>query len=663
MNIRQPSATAANAPHLPAGTLLQRKCACGNHTSGAEECEECKRKRLQRRAASADEDEFDIPPIVGTVLSSPGRPLDRHAREKMEAGFGHDFHDVRIHTDVVAQRSARSVNALAYTVGRNVVFGSGQYAPGSHRGMHLLAHELAHVVQQRGHAGGVRGTGRSDATLERDADRAADRVVRGDRGTPPTAAAPRAMLARQAVPAESSTRRIPGPCHGRLDDLFRPPPIRWGSAPTGRYAISRVESAGRNRKRVVLDTGQRYIVERTAWTRSGTGPATRTDLDAGADREQVWVEFRWCRGSNEATVRAGANVPEAALRLIRDAIANGGDIEAAWASATATPSVAGTFRLGTVELTVSGNATIGTDGNVRGGSGTISGSGDTSAGRVGGSVTAGSDPSTGPFVTANIEFRWGAAPRSPPRCEEQWTRSGYSYFCYEERDVPSHTRTGERRVTVLDERAYNLFFLYDRVDFDDIRNQEALQALQQDLGAGFQVQSIEGWTSPEGTTDPDLRPGSQFGGNQALSVGRANAARDRVNNELCPPDTACIAPGARIEGMGERMDPMDPVSGERLDTRGAALEQHVDTHFADDPAEASVRSPALMERLRRTPSRRRRAELIYPWLRRAILRLRRSAASTEACEYEVPARAEERGIGNCPDDIRRAAYPDRRGGP
>src|SRR5690606_29391956 len=153
-----------------------------------------------------------------------------------------------------------------------------------------------------------------------------------------------------------------------------------------------------------------------------------------------------------------------------DAIANGGDIGAAWSSATVTPSVAGTFRIGTVELTVSGNATIGTDGNVRGGSGTIGGSGDTESGRIGGSITGGSDPATGPFVTGNIEFRWGAAPRTPPRCEQQWTRSGYRYSCYEEHDVAPHTRTGERSVTTLDARAYNLFFLYSEARFNDSEN-------------------------------------------------------------------------------------------------------------------------------------------------------------------------------------------------
>ena len=72
----------------------------------------------------------------------------------MESRFGHDFSQVRVHTDTRAAESARAVNARAYTVGRNVVFGSGQYAPGSGEGQRLLAHELTHVVQQSATASG-----------------------------------------------------------------------------------------------------------------------------------------------------------------------------------------------------------------------------------------------------------------------------------------------------------------------------------------------------------------------------------------------------------------------------------------------------------------------------------------------------------------------------
>jgi hypothetical protein len=68
----------------------------------------------------------------------------------METRFGHDFSQVRVHTDARAAESARAVNANAYTVGSNVVFGEGRYAPRSVAGRRLVAHELAHVVQQRG---------------------------------------------------------------------------------------------------------------------------------------------------------------------------------------------------------------------------------------------------------------------------------------------------------------------------------------------------------------------------------------------------------------------------------------------------------------------------------------------------------------------------------
>jgi peptidoglycan hydrolase-like protein with peptidoglycan-binding domain len=79
----------------------------------------------------------------------PGEPLDEPCRAFFEPRFGHDFTDVRVHTDGRAAGSARAVNALAYTSGRDVVFGAGQYEPHNAHGRRLLAHELTHVVQQR----------------------------------------------------------------------------------------------------------------------------------------------------------------------------------------------------------------------------------------------------------------------------------------------------------------------------------------------------------------------------------------------------------------------------------------------------------------------------------------------------------------------------------
>ncbi len=127
--------------------LLQRTCACGGTPGFDGECPACRAKRLQRQVTESAGPSA-VPPIVHEVLRAPGQPLDAETRAFMEPRFGHDFSRVRVHTDARAAESARAVNALAYTVGRDVVFGAGQYAPGASAGRRLIAHELAHVVQQ-----------------------------------------------------------------------------------------------------------------------------------------------------------------------------------------------------------------------------------------------------------------------------------------------------------------------------------------------------------------------------------------------------------------------------------------------------------------------------------------------------------------------------------
>jgi hypothetical protein len=92
--------------------------------------------------------EVDLASLVRNVLHSSGDPLDRQARAALEPGFQQDFSNVRVHTGPDAAASARAVNALAYTLGSDIVFASGQYSPNTQDGLKLLAHELTHVVQQ-----------------------------------------------------------------------------------------------------------------------------------------------------------------------------------------------------------------------------------------------------------------------------------------------------------------------------------------------------------------------------------------------------------------------------------------------------------------------------------------------------------------------------------
>jgi hypothetical protein len=125
----------------PAAARLSRKCeACAK-----EEDWQLQTKPIEGPFAAARE----APGIVREVLRSPGQPLDPSTRAFFEPRFGRDLSFVRIHTDAQAAASAHSVRSNAYTVGCHVVFGAGRYGPDGN-GRHLLAHELAHVVQQSG---------------------------------------------------------------------------------------------------------------------------------------------------------------------------------------------------------------------------------------------------------------------------------------------------------------------------------------------------------------------------------------------------------------------------------------------------------------------------------------------------------------------------------
>ena len=111
------------------------------------------------------------------VPSSSGQPLEPAAREIMESRLGHDFSQVRVHTDASAAKSAQSLSASAYTAGDNIVFGPSQYQPLSASGQRLLAHELTHVVQQRAGVDLPAGMGQKGDRYERLADAVAERVT------------------------------------------------------------------------------------------------------------------------------------------------------------------------------------------------------------------------------------------------------------------------------------------------------------------------------------------------------------------------------------------------------------------------------------------------------------------------------------------------------
>jgi hypothetical protein len=207
--------------------VVQRKCACDG---SPDKCPSCSGANDLQRVAPASHAPATAPPIVHQSLQTPGRPLDSSIRTFFEPRFGRDLGTVRVHTDSIAAASARAVNALAYTVGRDVVFGAGQFAPHTSQGRRVLAHELAHTVQQS--AGGdsqrvapLRISDPADAA-EREASDIADRVMVGG-GVGPLELASAGVLHR--VPPEDAKKQTPA------DELEDPFAIQCPAIPEGKW--------------------------------------------------------------------------------------------------------------------------------------------------------------------------------------------------------------------------------------------------------------------------------------------------------------------------------------------------------------------------------------------------------------------------------------------
>ena len=125
--------------------VVQRKCAvCA---AGSATCPSCEEEALVQRKPDTASHAGELPVAFASRLGR-GVPLDSESRGFFEPRFGRDFSDVRIHTDAQAGAATRSINARAFTLGRNVAFAKGEYDPQSTRGRNLMAHELAHVLQQ-----------------------------------------------------------------------------------------------------------------------------------------------------------------------------------------------------------------------------------------------------------------------------------------------------------------------------------------------------------------------------------------------------------------------------------------------------------------------------------------------------------------------------------
>lgn len=194
--------------------LLQRKCACGDHTLNGE-CEKCKgtKSALQRKSRNVGLIN-EIPLSVHETLRSPGQPLNTDTRAFMEPRLGQDLSNVRIHSDVKASESAQAIDAQAYTVGQDVAFAMGKYRPDTNTGKALLAHELAHVVQQA--------RGSIDSNPEERADLAARQTLEGQTVSSSLIGGAPYCLYRQSTETSKEEKKKPGEKAGKEAKVIVP---------------------------------------------------------------------------------------------------------------------------------------------------------------------------------------------------------------------------------------------------------------------------------------------------------------------------------------------------------------------------------------------------------------------------------------------------------
>ena len=204
---------------------IDRKCAA---CEMKKEDDEDKKLQLSRKLSTTDksnlESNEDIANEINDIRSTNGFPLDASTEEFMESRLGYNLSNVRIHTEEYTARSANSVNALAYTVGNNVIFGAARYQRNTLEGQRLLAHELTHVIQQN--AGRVSGIQRRPPWLseedpfEREAEESGRNLKRRGLGStlsyheametvlPPKLRPPSAQLRDVSEPVLESERNM-----------------------------------------------------------------------------------------------------------------------------------------------------------------------------------------------------------------------------------------------------------------------------------------------------------------------------------------------------------------------------------------------------------------------------------------------------------------------
>jgi hypothetical protein len=604
-----------------------RRC-CGG--GGGPKCAKCAEEDDElRRTATGLDAGGALPDGVAAYLvrsRGAGAPLVADVRGPLERAIGRGLGQVRVHASPEAAWAARSVRARAFTLGKDIWFGAGEYRPRDPAGRRLLAHEVAHTLEQHAAASldCVR-VGSVHDPAEARADRAADAVLAGERASAPAG-------------AEAVVRR---------------------------YAISQVRRREEDGKPVVdvdLDNGIRYSVrrvchlERRERTTVGYRPP---QVRPGMDRENIYVEISWCAGTR-GHVTPGVDVPRAfqdAIQRVIDGALQGRRPDEVLRETTLTPFVDfAVAQSGGISVDGRVQVTVGADG-VQAGEGSLT----FSRGPLNVGVTA-SGGSSGFTGTVTLTYTPGRTserfdcPTTSRRRERHYRVCGFECT-----HAPITAPPAPEPVRVP--ASASVYFEYASSAPNARLNDAAAGELRSLLREGYRVQSIRGYASPEGPLE--RRRGGRFQGNRTLSAERAQAALgavQRLCSEAGAAGSCLVTPDAPVTGCGERFggapECVTPQEGEvRTERQGREVAAGAVRDFLADRAERRRMLPADREALESARTDEEKGQIIYPYLRRASIELVRVVPAPRPSAAELLRPQITPDFFDCPSDVLDAARP------
>lgn len=599
----------AALPVHPLG-VLRRKCAA---CAAGRDDEVLRRDPLPGTSAAAHSGTSSLVAYLGASAGG-GRPLEPGLRTSFEQGFGQPLDRVRVIADDGSARAASWLGARAFTLGSSIWFGRGEYQPDTSAGRRLLAHEVAHTVQQSVTGPDIQREieiGSTDDPAEAAADRAADAVMRGEHAS---------LGARGTSVLRRACSATPGP---------RPDQQIVSGCP---------------------NDSTTYTV--TAQRQSGTSGNDGISATPGADFTNVWLDVEICANGTQVRLRPRVNATELGLRVLQNVV-------------TGQPALGGVTIQGSMDVRVLPRSQT-QPVDIR-----VEGRGNPRSGGWG--IGASGSVAVGPFeIGPWVDYSRGApgsgdpqdqllggvrvSERRPPPTNpcRVGTPERVTFTCQRPTTIPGRPATP----AVLRSPTASIFVLFQynstqivgwRFPNDptvippgDARIRERVMELI--LMGGFRPASVTGFTSPEGTRH---RVPGVFEGNDSLSQRRAQTAHDTF---FAGPCLACPTQSGQAlvpVGLSELYSPPD-VDGREPRGDAALARPAVESFLAVDPL-----APSDQVAFRRQSFDRQR-EQTYAMLRRAEIRLERNPVLVPA-DPGTPARPGPPEPVSCPEPVIRAA--------